>query len=113
MWTVLTLLREAEKYLRSRRIPSPRLEAELLLAHALALDRVRLYMDFDRPVEDGERGRFRALILRRIRGEPTAYITGRKEFFSLSFRVPCGGPRRRISVSRCCCPRPLRSRPSL
>lgn len=90
MWTLRSLLREAEKYLRSRGVPSPRLEAELLLAHALAYDRLHLYTDFDRPVADEERERFRALVLRRVRGEPTAYITGKKEFFSFPFHVAPG-----------------------
>jgi release factor glutamine methyltransferase len=87
MWTLLSLLKEAEKYLKENGIPSPRLETEVLLAHTLSFDRVTLYTHFSRPVERHELDRFRSLIKRRVRGEPTAYITGHKEFFSLPFAV--------------------------
>ena len=87
MWTLLSLLKEAENYLKENRIPSPRLESEVLLAHTLSFDRIKLYTHFSRPVETHELDRFRELIKRRVKGEPTAYITNRKEFFSLPFTV--------------------------
>lgn len=87
MWTILSLLKEAERFLKESEIPSPRLEAEILLAHALSLDRVGLYAHYSRPLEKGELDRFRSLVKRRIRGEPSAYLTEKKEFFSLSFHV--------------------------
>jgi len=86
-WTVLTLLKKAESFFREKGIPSARLEAEILLAHVLGFDRVKLYTDFSRPVIPEEQDRYRALIMRRARGEPTAYLTGHKEFFSLDFQV--------------------------
>jgi release factor glutamine methyltransferase len=89
-WTLLSLLRKAEGYLRENRVPSPRLEAEILLAHALSFDRVKLYTNFSRPMAGEEIDRFRALVQRRVKGEPTAYLTGRKEFFSLPFLVSPG-----------------------
>ncbi|MFH1999099.1 MAG: peptide chain release factor N(5)-glutamine methyltransferase [Planctomycetota bacterium] len=87
MWTLLALLNKAEQFFKDKGIPSPRLEAELLLAHSLAYDRIRLYTDYLRPVEGEELDRFRDLTLRRSKGEPSAYLTGKKEFFSLPFFV--------------------------
>jgi release factor glutamine methyltransferase len=87
MWTVLSLLKEAERFLSEKQVPSPRLEVEILLAYTLSLDRVGLYTHHSRPVEKAVLDRFRSLVLRRIKGEPSAYLTGKKEFFSLPFHV--------------------------
>jgi len=87
MWTVRGLLKEAGDFLQRKSVPSPRLEAELLLAHALGVDRVGLYASFTKPLTAAEVDAFREFVQRRIRGEPTAYITGVKEFFSLEFLV--------------------------
>lgn len=86
-WTVLSLLQRAESFFKEKEIPSPRLEAEILLAHVLSFDRVKLYTDFSRPVDTLEQDGYRTLVMRRAGGEPTAYLTGRKEFFSLDFTV--------------------------
>lgn len=66
---------------------SPRLDAELLAAHALGLRRIDLYLQFDRPLDAGELGRIRELVRRRGGGEPVAYILGRREFYGRSFAV--------------------------
>jgi release factor glutamine methyltransferase len=87
MWTVRGLLKEAGAFLQRKAVPSHRLEAELLLAHALGVDRVGLYASFTKPLTADEVDAFREFVQRRIRGEPTAYITGTKEFFSLDFHV--------------------------
>jgi release factor glutamine methyltransferase len=68
-------------------VDAPRLTAELLLAHVLDTSRVRLYADLDRPLQKEELASFRALIERRTAGEPTQYLTGRREFYGHSFRV--------------------------
>jgi release factor glutamine methyltransferase len=87
-WTVLELLRWTQEHFAARGIESPRLDAECLLAHALASDRLRLYLDFEKPVEAEERARFRELVRRRADERvPVAQLTGRKEFWSLSFEV--------------------------
>ncbi len=65
----------------------PRLEAELLLGHILGLERIQLYVQFDRPLEENELEQMREFIRRRARGEPLAYILGEKEFMSLPFHV--------------------------
>jgi release factor glutamine methyltransferase len=87
VWTVGDLLQWTEDYFRRLELPSPRLDAELLLAHALGATRLDLYTQYQKMVEPAERSRFRALVERRARHEPVAYITGRREFYGLSFEV--------------------------
>ncbi|MBN2194583.1 MAG: peptide chain release factor N(5)-glutamine methyltransferase [Polyangiaceae bacterium] len=86
-WTVARVLAWATEDFRNRGTDSPRLEAELLLAHVLGWDRLRLVLERQRPLATEELGRFRAVIRRRRTGEPTAYILGQREFYGLSFRV--------------------------
>jgi release factor glutamine methyltransferase len=80
-WTPLRLLGWTQGFFAGQGVDAPRLTAELLLAHALGCDRVRLYLDFDKPLGDPELGRYRELVRRRAAGEPTAYLTGTREFF--------------------------------
>lgn len=86
-WTVLDLLRWTASYFAGKGIESGRLDAELLLAEILQLNRIGLYLNFDRLVNSDELTAFRALIERRARREPIAYILGRCEFWSLTFKV--------------------------
>jgi release factor glutamine methyltransferase len=74
-------------YLKKKEIDSPRLTAEVLLAHQLKVDRVTLYVNFDQPLSEKEISGYRLLIKRRIRREPLQYITGVQEFWSLDFIV--------------------------
>jgi len=73
--------------LRSLGVPSPRLDAELLIGHALSVNRVRLYMDMQRPLTREELAEVRALLVRRRRREPVAYLRGTKEFYLHEFEV--------------------------
>ena len=68
-------------------LENSRLDAEVLLRHVLDLKKEQLYMNGDAPISAGQEGKFRELVLRRSRREPVAYITGRKEFWSLDFFV--------------------------
>lgn len=86
-WTVLHLLTWTTEYLKSHGSDSPRLDAEVLLAHARDCERIMLYTAFDEVVADDIRSRFRELVKRRAEGTPVAYLVGKREFFSLSFRV--------------------------
>jgi release factor glutamine methyltransferase len=87
-WTVLELLRWTCAFFEERGLPTARLDAECLLAHALGCDRLRLYLEFDKPVAPEERAGFRELVRRRAEERvPVAQLTGRKEFWSLSFAV--------------------------
>jgi release factor glutamine methyltransferase len=74
-------------YLKRRGSESPRLDAEVMLAHVLDWPRVQLYTHFEEEVSETARGRFRELVRRRVDGTPVAYLVGRKEFYSLAFQV--------------------------
>lgn len=86
-WTVGRLLEWTTGWLRGRGADSPRLDAEVLLAHVLGCQRIELYTRFDEAPAEEPRAAFRELVRRRGQGEPVAYLTGSREFFSLSFRV--------------------------
>jgi release factor glutamine methyltransferase len=86
-WIVGRLLETAAGYLRDRGSSSPRLDAELLLAETLGLERIHLYTEFDRPLAVAEVDRFRGLIARRATHEPIAYILGRAHFRHLCLEV--------------------------
>ncbi len=86
-WTIKDLLEVTTDYLRNKNIDQPRLSADILLAHVLKVDRVKLYIDFDQPVNERELNRYRALIRRRVNREPIQYITGVQEFWSIEFSV--------------------------
>ncbi|MEM7410121.1 MAG: peptide chain release factor N(5)-glutamine methyltransferase [Myxococcota bacterium] len=88
VWTVLDLLRWTTDHFAERGIESARLDAECLLAHALGVQRLQLYLDFEKPVLPAEREPFRELV--RKRGQeriPVAQLTGAREFWSLSLGV--------------------------
>ncbi len=87
VWTVLKILQWTEGYLRDKGIEGGRLDAQLLLAEILGLDRVGLYLQFDRPLEAAELAAFREMVRRRARREPVQYILERAEFWSLPLRV--------------------------
>lgn len=86
-WTIQRVLAWAAQDFAARGFDSPRLDAELLLGHALGLDRVRLIIEFQRELSPDELGRYRELIRRRRAGEPVAYVLGRREFYGLVMRV--------------------------
>jgi release factor glutamine methyltransferase len=86
-WAVLKTLQWTTGYFREKGIEGGRLDAELLLAHVLGLDRVGLYLQFDRPLNTTELTEFRGLVGRRARREPLQYILGKVEFWSLSLHV--------------------------
>lgn len=87
-WTVLGLLRWTTQHFAARGIENPRLDAECLLAFALGCDRLRLYLDFEKPVEADERARFRDLVRRRAsERRPVAQLVGEREFWSLRLVV--------------------------
>jgi release factor glutamine methyltransferase len=103
--TVRELLGPARAYLEGKGVPSPRLDAEYLLAHVLAVKRLDLYLDHDRPLEPAEVDRLRELVRRRGRREPLAYVLGSWSFYGLELRcdqralVP--RPETEVLVERC------------
>jgi len=86
-WTIGELLKVSAVYLKQKGIDSPRLSAEILLAHQLHLTRVKLYLQYDQPLTEQEVEGYRALIRRRLSREPIQYITGIQEFWSMEFIV--------------------------
>ncbi|MCG8549659.1 MAG: peptide chain release factor N(5)-glutamine methyltransferase, partial [Desulfobacterales bacterium] len=90
VWTIKSILSWTDAYFSQHRIDSPRLTAEILLAQALGLRRLDLYLQHDRPLEKQELAAFKLLIRRRIAREPVAYITGCKGFFKERFKVAPG-----------------------
>jgi release factor glutamine methyltransferase len=87
IWTILKVLGWTQGRFADRGVAAPRLDAELLLAEVLKLDRVGLYTHFDQPLSADELTAYRELIKRRLAGEPVAYLLGRREFRSLELRV--------------------------
>ncbi len=81
------LLARATERLRQSGAGSPRLDAEVLLAHVLGRDRVFLYRESHRVPDTAAARRYRELVERRAAGEPVAYLTGHKEFMGLDFIV--------------------------
>jgi release factor glutamine methyltransferase len=86
-WTIVEMLRWTIDYFRAKGVSEPRASAEVLLAHVLQMSRLELYLRYDQPLTPEDLARFKALMLRRRDGEPVAYLTGQKEFWSLNFRV--------------------------
>jgi len=86
-WTVREVLNWTRGYFESGGIVQPRLEAEILLAHSLDVDRLHLYLAPDKPLSSEERHCFRELVKRRHAGEPLQHLTGEVSFFGLRFRV--------------------------
>lgn len=86
-WSILRVLDWTAQRFEREGFDSGRLEAQVLLAHVLACDRVGLYTRFDQPLAADELAAYRGLIKRRLGGEPTAYLVGEQEFWSLPFHV--------------------------
>ena len=86
-WTIGRLLEWTKDYLARQGAESPRLDAEVLLAHARECQRIELYAAFDEVAPEEVRGKFRELVKRRAEGTPVAYLVEQREFYSLPFRV--------------------------
>ena len=105
-WTVGSLLEWTERYLAQKGVEFPRLDAQVLLAHALSCKRIDLYgTRHAEPAAEDVRQRYRELIRKRVEGCPVAYLVGRKEFFSMELEV-CPDvliprPDSEVAVSEC------------
>jgi len=86
-WTILNILKWTTSYFISHRVENPRASAEILLAHVLGVKRIDLYIRYDQPLIPNELSQFKALIRRRARREPVAYIVGEREFWSMPIAV--------------------------
>ena len=103
--TVGEVLARATEYLAARDVDTPRLDAEHLLAKAIGLSRLELYMHHDRPITDEERSTYRELVRRRGEREPLAYILGEWGFRHLTLKVDQRAlvprPETEVVVERC------------
>ena len=86
-WTVQKLLDWTRDYFTKSQVESPRLCAEILLSQSLKCKRMDLYLRYSYLPTEQELAEFRGLVKRAVSGEPVAYLTGEKEFYSLNFKV--------------------------
>ena len=103
--TVNEVLRRSTDYLQGKGVPSPRVDAEHLLASALGLSRLELYTQFDRPLSESELAAVRSLLERRGRREPLAYVLGEWGFRRLTLKIDRRAliprPETEVVVERC------------
>ncbi len=86
-WTVRRILEWTTAYFTRKQVDPARLSAELLLAHVLAMPRIKLYIEYDRVLTERQLSGYKELVQRAIHQEPIAYLTGRAHFFNLEFEV--------------------------
>src|SRR5687767_14717179 len=86
-WTVRRLLEWTTPFFARKEVDSPRLSAELLLAHVLRVPRIKIYTDYERVMGEKDLGAYRALVQRAAEHEPIAYLTGTAHFFDVEFAV--------------------------
>jgi release factor glutamine methyltransferase len=86
-WTVRRVIDWTTAHLKKHGSETPRLDAEILLAHARNCQRIDLYTRFDDVPDEAQRAVMRELVRRRAQSEPVAYLVGHREFFGLDFRV--------------------------
>jgi release factor glutamine methyltransferase len=103
--TLADVLKGAVDYLTARGVDSPRVDAELILARSLGLQRIELYTQHDRPLTDAERAEARELVRRRGAREPLAYVLGDWDFRRLTLKTDTRAlvprPETEIVVERC------------
>ena len=87
LWTIKKLINWTTGYFEKHHIDTPRLDAELLLAHVLKKQRIFLYTDFEQIVNPEELAKFKTYIQKRVQGISTAAIIGEKDFMGLTFHV--------------------------
>lgn len=87
VWKTLNLLQVTAEYFKKKGLETPRLDAEILLAHTLGCKRLDLYVHFDRPVPPDKVDAFREVVRQRSASKPVKYILGKCEFMSREFIV--------------------------
>ncbi len=87
MFTVLEIIKKTTDFLATKAIESPRLNAELLIGHALERRRMQLYLEFERPLTEAELEKIRPLVRRRALHEPLQYVVGETDFCGLKLKV--------------------------
>ena len=87
MLTILEVVQRSATFLESKGVPNARLDAEWLIASALGLDRMKLYMQFDRPLAEDQLAVMRSKVARRAKREPLQYILGTTPFHELNLKI--------------------------
>lgn len=87
MMTVLESIKLSTEFFEKKGIESPRVNAEILLAHVMRCKRLELYLAFDKPLKEEELNQYREYLKRRARFEPLQYIVGEVEFYGIPFKV--------------------------
>ena len=87
VWTTRRLLSWTTDYLAKHRVDQARIASEMLLSHVLGVERLKLYMDLDRPASELEKTAFHELVERAGQHEPVDYLVGQTPFFSMMMRV--------------------------
>lgn len=87
VWTIIEILEWTKQYFAEKGVENPRLDAEVLLCAVLKCQRIRLYVDFERPLTPEELARYREYVQRRGRQEPLAYILGERAFMRNTLKV--------------------------
>ena len=87
VWTIQKILNWTEGFFKDRQIDTPRLDAEILLAHVIKMERFYLYVNFDQVLKPEQLAQYRELITKRVQRVPVAYLVGSKAFMSLNFKV--------------------------
>lgn len=88
--TIREAVAKAAEYFKKKGVDSARLDAEILIGHAVGMDRLQVYLNLDKPLTASERDVAREFVRRRGSREPVAYILGSREFFSREFEVGPG-----------------------
>lgn len=86
-WTLRKVLDWCTGYFERKQVDPPRLSAEMLLAHVLSCQRIKLYTDLFRPMSEDELATIKALVKRAVEHEPIQYLTGKAHFYNLEFEV--------------------------
>ncbi len=87
VWRILDLVNWGTEYFSQKKISNARLEIEWLLCHVLNMERVHLYVEFERPMNQQELAHIKALVKRRAAGEPFQYILGKADFYGYDMKV--------------------------
>lgn len=87
MLTILEIIKKTTDFFAAKGVESPRLNAELLIGHALGLKRMALYLQFERPLAETELEKIRPLVRRRAQREPLQYVLGETDFRGLRIKV--------------------------
>ena len=88
IWTIRKMIDWSKKYFETNQIETPQLEAQILLGHVLHMNKMQLLLNADRPLNADELAEYKKLIIRRAKNrEPTAYLLGERDFWTLNLKV--------------------------